>query len=100
MYSSVTHHLYTVLCVYHPKSSLLPSTFTPPLPSSTFPHPTPFPFLNFLTPQRQAAASRVGVAGLNAPGPFLSALVQVCVCVPKEERIPLCMQSLLLSIES
>ena len=33
MYISMTHHLYIALCVYHPKSSLLPSPYIwPPLP--------------------------------------------------------------------
>ena len=35
MYSSLIRHLYIVLCVHHPKSSLLPSSFIPPLPCST-----------------------------------------------------------------
>ena len=35
MYNSVTRHLCIVLCVHHPKWSLLPSLFVPPLPSST-----------------------------------------------------------------
>ena len=29
VYDSTTHHLYMVLCVHHPKSSLLPSPFVP-----------------------------------------------------------------------
>ena len=37
-----THHLYNVLCVHHPKSSLPPSPFIPLIPFSTFPH-TPDP---------------------------------------------------------
>ena len=35
----IIHHRYIVLCVCYPKSSLLPSPFIPPLPSSTYPHP-------------------------------------------------------------
>ena len=41
MHNSVTHHLYTVLYVHHPMSSLLPSPLIPALLSSTFPHPFP-----------------------------------------------------------
>ena len=42
VYNSITHHLYIVLCVYHPKSSLLPSPFIPPLPFPTTSHaPSP-----------------------------------------------------------
>ena len=37
---SITHHLCVVLCIHHPKSSLLPSPLVPPLPSSTS-HPLP-----------------------------------------------------------
>ena len=29
-YNSITHHLYIVWCVHHPKASLLPSPFVPP----------------------------------------------------------------------
>ena len=32
VHNSTTYHLYTVLCVHHPKSSLHPSPFTPPYP--------------------------------------------------------------------
>ena len=35
VYNSITHHLYIVLCIHHPKSSLLPSPFIPSLLSST-----------------------------------------------------------------
>ena len=38
VYNSIIHHLYIVLWVHHPKSSLLPSPFMPPLLSSTPPH--------------------------------------------------------------
>ena len=44
VYNSITHYLYIVLCVHHPKSSLLPSPFITPLPSSTSSH-TPFPLV-------------------------------------------------------
>ena len=44
MYNSIIHHLYIVLCVCHPKSSVLLSTVIPSLPSSTSPHP-PFPWV-------------------------------------------------------
>ena len=47
MYSAVIHHLYTALCVHHPKSSLLPSPFLPSLPFST--SPSPFPSSNHHT---------------------------------------------------
>ena len=33
--NSISHHLITILCVHHPKPSLLLSPFTAPLPSST-----------------------------------------------------------------
>ena len=41
MYNSMIPNLYIVLCVHHPKSSLLPSPFIPPLPSpiNTSSHP-------------------------------------------------------------
>ena len=39
VHNSTTHHLYTVLCVHHPKSSLLPSPFICPWPSSPRPSP-------------------------------------------------------------
>ena len=42
VYSAITHHLYIVLCVCHPKSTL-PSPSIAPLPSSTSPTPHPFP---------------------------------------------------------
>ena len=32
VHNSTTHHLYAVLCVHHPKSSLHPSPFIPPIP--------------------------------------------------------------------
>ena len=32
VHNSTTYHLNTVLCVHHPKSSLLPSPFIPPFP--------------------------------------------------------------------
>ena len=38
-YISITRYLYVVLCVHHPKSSLLSSPPIPSLPSSPFPHP-------------------------------------------------------------
>ena len=47
MYNSIIHYLYIVLCVYHSKSSLLPSSIIAPLPSST--PPSPFPSDNHLT---------------------------------------------------
>ena len=37
MYNSITHHLYIVLYVHHPKSSLLLSPFISPSPSSPYP---------------------------------------------------------------
>ena len=40
LYNSIIHHLYIVLCVHHPNSSLLPSPFIPPLPSYTCSHPS------------------------------------------------------------
>ena len=43
MYNSITHHLYFLLWVHHPKSSLLPSPFIPPYP--LLPPPT-LPFLS------------------------------------------------------
>ena len=42
-YSFVTHPLYSVLCVHHPKSSLLPSPFIPLYP--LLPPCTPFPLV-------------------------------------------------------
>ena len=39
VHNSTTHHLHTVLCVHHPKSSLLPSPFIPPILSSPCPCP-------------------------------------------------------------
>ena len=45
--NSLILHLYIVLCVHHPNSSLLPSPFIPHLPSST--SPTPFPSDNHHT---------------------------------------------------
>ena len=36
VYSVIIQHLYIVLCVHHPKSSLLLSPFIPPVSSSTF----------------------------------------------------------------
>ena len=39
VYNSVTHHLYIVLWVHPPKSSLLPSPFFTCIPSSGSPHP-------------------------------------------------------------
>ena len=33
VYNSITHHLYVVLCIHHPQSSLLPSLFIPPSPT-------------------------------------------------------------------
>ena len=44
MYNFITHHLYIVLCVHHPKSHLLPSPFIPSIPSSTS-HLPPFPLV-------------------------------------------------------
>ena len=44
VYKSTIRHLYIVLRVHHPKSSLLPSPFIPALPSSNFPHPV-FPLV-------------------------------------------------------
>ena len=41
MYNSTTHHLYIVLCVHHPKSSLLPSPFIPLTRKRPSPSPTP-----------------------------------------------------------
>ena len=41
VHNSTTHHLYTVLCVHHPTSSLPPSPFIPPFP------PPPPPILSF-----------------------------------------------------
>ena len=38
-----THHLYTVLCVHHPRSRVCLSRFIPHVPSSTSPYPT-FPW--------------------------------------------------------
>ena len=38
---SVRHRLYTVLCVHHPKSSLLPSPFVPQHPPPTTPPQPP-----------------------------------------------------------
>ena len=62
MHNSIIHHLYILLCVYHPKSSLLPPPFIPPLHSSSSTHPLPsghrhtivclpgsFSFLNLFT---------------------------------------------------
>ena len=44
MYNSIIHHLYIVLYIYHPKSSLLLSPFIPPVPSL---HPPPlFPLVS------------------------------------------------------
>ena len=40
--NSIIHYLCIALYVHHPKSSLFPSPFTPPLPFATFFHP-PFP---------------------------------------------------------
>ena len=37
VYNSITHHLYVVLCVRHPRFNLLPSPLIPPLPSSPSP---------------------------------------------------------------
>ena len=42
VHNSLIHHLYIVLCVHHPKVSLLPLAFIPPLPYSTCP---PFPLV-------------------------------------------------------
>ena len=39
MYNSIILHLYILLCIYHPKSSLLPSPSILHLPSSTSTHP-------------------------------------------------------------
>ena len=39
-HDSITHHLHTVLCVHCPQSSLCPSPFIPPLPSSTTSQPS------------------------------------------------------------
>ena len=39
VYNSIIHHLYIILCVHYPKSSLLPSPFIPLLPSPTCPQP-------------------------------------------------------------
>ena len=39
VYGAIIHHLYTVLYVHHPKSSLLPSPF---IPLPFLPPPTPF----------------------------------------------------------
>ena len=44
MYSSIIHHLYIVLYVHHPKSSLLPSPFIPPFTLFYLP-PPPFPLV-------------------------------------------------------
>lgn len=44
MYHSITHHLYIILCVHHPKSGLLLSPFISPLPFSPSHHTAPFPF--------------------------------------------------------
>ena len=40
VYYSIIHHLYIVLCVHHPRSSLLPSPPIPPLPASPSLHPS------------------------------------------------------------
>ena len=40
-YNSIIHHLYIELCVHLLKSSLLPSPFILPFPSSTSPQPLP-----------------------------------------------------------
>ena len=39
VHNSITHHLYIVLCVHHPQSSLLSSPFIPLIPSSSSPYP-------------------------------------------------------------
>ena len=44
MYNSVICHLYIILCVYHPKSSLLPPPFIPPFTLFYLP-PHPFPLI-------------------------------------------------------
>lgn len=36
-----THHLYTILCIHHPKSSLYPPTFILLCPPPTLPHQPP-----------------------------------------------------------
>ena len=52
-HDSATHHLYTVLCVLHPKSRLLPPPFTPhtflhlPLPTRKSPHCCQYPWNSF-----------------------------------------------------
>ena len=50
-YNSTTHHLYIVLSVHHPKSSLLPLPFTTPLsPSPTSPYfPVPLGITKLLS---------------------------------------------------
>ena len=47
VHESTAHHLYTVLCVHHPKSSLHPSPFSPLHPhlSSSTPHSLAIPTL-------------------------------------------------------
>ena len=47
LYNSTIHHLYIILCVHHPESSLHPSPFIPPY--SLLPPPSPFPTGNHNT---------------------------------------------------
>ena len=47
VHSSTAHHVYTVLCVHRPMSSLLPSPFIPLYP----PPPPPTPSPRWLSPQ-------------------------------------------------
>ena len=58
MHSSTTHHLCIVLCVHHPKSSLLLSPFIPSLPTSTSTHP--------LSPQKVLVLVRGQLSGWGA----------------------------------
>ena len=39
VYDSITHHLHTASCIYHPKASLFAPPCIPPLSSSTALHP-------------------------------------------------------------
>ena len=47
VYDSITHHLYIVLCVHHPKPGVLPSAFIPPLYPLLIP-PAPLSEVAFL----------------------------------------------------
>ena len=87
VYSSIMHHLYNVLCVHHPRSSLIPSPFTPPFTLFYLPPP---PFSLVITKQLSVSVSVSLVFFFQSlhffhlpPLPFPSDSCQsvLCVCV-------------------